>query len=91
MKNWARYLCPSYIGMGYGNWCGAKRTSKEWHDKEPIDDGDFACRIHDFSLRNATQAEKKMADKELARAWREFKPNTWYGKMYRKALLLIFK
>ena len=92
MKGWMRYLCPSYIGIGYGNWCGAKRTADEWHGKSIKDDGDAACRIHDFGLRNAVDDEaKKKMDVFLYQSWKDFKPKTLYGKIYRRALLIAFK
>ena len=92
MKQWVRYLCPSYIGLGHGHWCGAKRTEKEWHDATPIDEGDEACRLHDFGCRNAkTQEARDANDGMLYWRWKNYKPRKWYVKMYRSALLIAFK
>ena len=98
MKKWMRYLCPSYIGLGYGNWTGAKRTHKNWDDAEPIDQGDAESRLHDFRLDEASQLpeperseEIAFADGELYKGWKKFKPPTLYGKIYRQGLLLVFK
>lgn len=99
MKEWMRYLCPSYIGVGYGNWVGAKRTSKYWNIPEPIDAFDNYGMEHDFALYQATTDEqRKTADMNLYQGWKETPEcersksyPLWFFRLYRKGLLRAFK
>ena len=92
MINGLRRLCPSYIGLGYKNWCGAARTNDEKGKPKPEDAGDRACMVHDFRLRKSGGPKaREFADRRLHKAWKKFKPKTVYGKMYRFGLLLAFK
>ena len=95
MKEWTRHIPHP----NYGYWCGAKNTHPEWHDRNPVDYGDAACRIHDFALRDADRldvpacriAARKRADASLHRSWKRFRPRRLYAKLYRRILLLLFK
>ena len=95
LPNWVRFLPHS----NYGNWCGRGNTHEKESDAKPIDEGDSACMIHDFALRAAQKEKDKKkrnelmhkADADLWRGWKMFKPKTFYGKLYRKAILFIFK
>lgn len=91
LPNWMRKFCPSYIGIKYGHWCGAKNTHEFQNDPEPIDVGDRACMIHDFALRESSQDDKLKADAELWRKWKNWRPKRLWAKIYRKLILITFK
>ena len=88
MPAWVRNYVPH---PPYGNWCGAKNTHDRYSEAPAIDKGDWACYCHDKRLLGATQDEKHCTDALLWRAWKDFKPRTWYGKAYRRGVLVAFK
>jgi len=99
MKQWTRNLCPSIIGIKYGNWGGKWNTHDKWAAAHPIDEGDAACRVHDFALREADKQKepwsrkilRKQADERLWAAWKAWKPVKLWSQVYRGGILLVFK
>ena len=89
MKEWMRKIPHPH----YGRWCGAKNTHDEWDAAEPVDNGDAACRIHDFALRYSVDNDDliKAADYNLLDAWSKFNPTTFWGNIYRCWFLKFFR
>ncbi len=84
----------------YGNYCGGSRHNE---GKEPIDNMDSACKVHDDKLEAINDAllklkelekdlkkQRKEADADLDYRVRRCKPKTLYGKIYRKMILKVF-
>ena len=95
MKQWVRGI-PT---PNYGYWCGAKNTHEKWSLAHPIDEGDSACRVHDFALREASwdkdpairKEARKKADEALYQAWKAWRPVKIWSRIYRAGILMVFK